>query len=53
MKNNKSETVTEITTDYCGRSWGKIGDLRVWLTFAVDPNGTWVDTNGDYHFNAV
>ena len=46
------EIVTDKTIDSFGRVWGKIGELRVMLTYAVDANGTWVDDNGNYHFNA-
>lgn len=46
------EVVTDIEHDHWGRAWGKIGGVRVWLTYAIDANGTWLDTDGNYHFNA-
>lgn len=50
----KQEIVTNINTDSFGRVWGKIKDTNiwVWLTYAVDSNGTWLDDNGNYHFSA-
>jgi hypothetical protein len=47
-----SETVTDRQIDSFGRVWGRIGEVRVWLTYALDPQGTWLDTEGNYHPNA-
>lgn len=52
LARKETEVVTDIETDHWGRTWGKIGNLRVWLTYALDSNGTWLDTEGNYHFNA-
>lgn len=51
-KNETKKTVTEKTTDSFGRVWGKLNGKRVMLTFAIDPNGTWLDDDGNYHFDA-
>jgi hypothetical protein len=45
-------TVTDIQTDSFGRAWGKLNGKRVMLTYAIDPNGTWLDDEGNYHFEA-
>lgn len=52
MNGTQTEIVTEKQTDSFGRVRGKIGSLRVWLTFAIDAGGTWLDDAGNYHFNA-